>query len=244
MLEAIGLEKYYQKRTVVQNVNLRVCTGEIVGFLGPNGAGKTTLFQMLVGLTFPDRGEVLLNKKEITSLPLYRRARLGLSYLPQEPSIFRKMTVEENIRAVAQVHFPTAAECTTRVEALLTEFNLHHLATHSSTTLSGGERRRLEIARALVHSPQYLLLDEPFSGIDPIVVMEIQQILIRLKGAGIGIFITDHNISEILTICDRTYMIHAGTILFSGTPTEMVESQLARELYLGNRFNLTEKINA
>ena len=238
MLEAAGLEKHYQKRVVVRHVDLDVNRGEIVGFLGPNGAGKTTLFQMLVGLISPTRGEVFLDKKPVTSLPLYRRAALGLSYLPQEPSIFRKMTVEENIRAIVEMDLPGADERATRVQALLEEFNLLNFGKQMAATLSGGERRRLEIARALVRSPHFLLLDEPFSGIDPLVVIEIQQILFRLKNKGIGIFITDHNIREILAVCDRAYIMHGGEILFSGTPAEMVESTLAREIYLGSKIQL------
>jgi len=241
MLEAIGLEKYFKKRAVVRNVSLHVDRGEIVGVLGPNGAGKTTLFQILAGLTYPMRGEVLVNRQSVTAIPLHRRARMGLSYLPQEPSIFRKMSVEENIRAAVEVQIVDVDEQADRVNTLLSEFNLLALAKNKASTLSGGERRRLEIARALVHCPQFLLLDEPFSGIDPIVIMEIQQILFRLKAQGIGIFMTDHNIQEILAVCDRTYILHGGEVLFSGTPEEIVESPLAREVYLGRRFHLADK---
>jgi lipopolysaccharide export system ATP-binding protein len=241
MLEAIGLEKYFKRRAVVHNVSLQVDRGEIVGVLGPNGAGKTTLFQILAGLTYPVRGEVLMNGQSVTAIPLHRRARIGLSYLPQEPSVFRKMSVEDNIRAAVEMQIVNADEQTDRVNTLLSEFNLLSLAKNKASTLSGGERRRLEIARALVRYPQFLLLDEPFSGIDPIVIMEIQQILFRLKAQGIGIFMTDHNIQEILSVCDRTYILHGGEILFSGTPGEIVESPLAREVYLGRRFHLADQ---
>ncbi|MBI3358684.1 MAG: LPS export ABC transporter ATP-binding protein [Nitrospirae bacterium] len=248
MLEAIGLKKYYKKREVVRGVSLQVRPGEVVGFLGPNGAGKTTLFQMIAGLTFPSAGEVLLNNEKITTMPLYRRARLGLGYLPQEPSIFRKMTVEENILAILQMQFSgsntthvngnrlSAAAMRVRVEALLGELNLLHLSKRIASTLSGGERRRLEITRALTHHPSFLLLDEPFSGIDPIVVIEIQKVLFQLKEKGIGIFITDHNVDETLSVCDRAYIIHGGEILLSGTPSEIAKNPVARERYLGNRF--------
>ena len=241
MLEAIGLEKYFKRRAVVHNVSLQVDRGEIVGVLGPNGAGKTTLFQILAGLTYPVRGEVLMNGQSVTAIPLHRRARIGLSYLPQEPSVFRKMSVEDNIRAAVEMQIVNPDEQTDRVNTLLSEFNLLSLAKNKASTLSGGERRRLEIARALVRYPQFLLLDEPFSGIDPIVIMEIQQILFRLKAQGIGIFMTDHNIQEILSVCDRTYILHGGEILFSGTPGEIVESPLAREVYLGRRFHLADQ---
>ncbi len=238
MLEAVGLKKHYQKREVVCGVSLQVRPGEIVGFLGPNGAGKTTLFQMMAGLTFPSEGEVLLNNEKITTFPLYRRARLGLGYLPQESSIFRKMTVEENILAILQMqpNRLSAAELRVRVASLLEELNLLHLSKNIASTLSGGERRRLEITRALVHSPLFLLLDEPFSGIDPIVVIEIQKVLFQLKERGIGIFITDHNVDETLSVCDRAYIIHGGEILLSGTPSEIARNPIARERYLGNSF--------
>ncbi|MEK7702852.1 MAG: LPS export ABC transporter ATP-binding protein [Nitrospirota bacterium] len=238
MLEAVSLKKRYQDREVVCGVSLQVRSGEIVGFLGPNGAGKTTLFQMVAGLIAPSEGEVLLNNVPITTLPLYRRAQLGLSYLPQETSIFRKMTAHENIQSVMELS-PSTSQMTTdqmqsRVTDLLAEFHLSHLAKNLASTLSGGERRRLEIARALATNPSFLLLDEPFSGIDPIVVIEIQKILFYLKEKGMGIFITDHNVDETLFVCDRAYIIHAGAILFSGTPAEISESPIARERYLGN----------
>mgnify|MGYP001581368888 CR=1 FL=1 len=248
MLEAVSLKKRYQTREVVRGVSLQVHPGEIVGFLGPNGAGKTTLFQMIAGLVFPSAGEVLLNGEKITTLPLYRRARLGLGYLPQEASIFRKMTVEENILSVLEMQ-PAAslrdnlssAERRARAEVLLGELNLLHLSKNIAATLSGGERRRLEITRALVNNPSFLLLDEPFSGVDPIVVIEIQKVLFQLKAKGIGIFITDHNVDETLAVCDRAYIIHAGEILLSGTPSEIAASPVARERYLGNRFQFNEE---
>ncbi len=237
MLEAVGLKKSYNKKEVVCGVSLQVRPGEIVGFLGPNGAGKTTSFQMIAGLIFPSFGEVLLNNEKITALPLYRRARLGLGYLPQEASIFRKMTVEENILAMLEMQpAMPSSERRTRTEELLGEMSLLHLSKHIASTLSGGERRRLEIARALVSNPSFLLLDEPFSGIDPIIVMEIQKVLFQLKEKGIGIFITDHNVDETLAVCDRAYIIYQGEILLSGTPSEIAQSPVARERYLGNRF--------
>ncbi len=262
MLEAVALEKSYYKRTAVRNVTLQVAPGEIVGLLGPNGAGKTTTFQMMVGLAAPSRGSVLLNKEPITRLPLYRRARMGLSYLPQEASIFRKMTVEQNVLAILEMQPngnghaalasameggmpstpPPPQTMEARAAALLAELNIEHLAKNPAHTLSGGERRRLEITRALAHAPQFLLLDEPFSGIDPIVVGEIQQILFQLKGKGIGILITDHNVAETLMVCDRAYIMHDGEILLSGTPSEIAKSRLAREVYLGPRFHLPEPV--
>ncbi|MEK7747532.1 MAG: LPS export ABC transporter ATP-binding protein [Nitrospirota bacterium] len=249
MLEAVGLKKRYNDREVVRGVSLQLCPGEIVGFLGPNGAGKTTLFQMIAGLIFPSEGAVLFNNTDITTLPLYQRARLGLSYLPQEASIFRKMTVEENILAVLQLSPARAKESPLtdeqmhrRVCNLLEEFRLSHLSNAIAATLSGGERRRLEIARALANNPVCLLLDEPFSGIDPIVVIEIQKILFRLKEKGIGVFITDHNVDETLFVCDRAYIIHAGEILFSGTPSEISESEIARERYLGRRLERPDQV--
>ena len=244
MLETVGLHKTYRGKTVVKNVSLAMMPGEIVGLLGPNGAGKTTLFRMIAGVIAPSQGEVLLNQERITTLPLYRRALLGMSYLSQESSIFRKMTVEDNIRAVLEVRSPamTPLEQSLRVDILLEEFGLERLAKQISATLSGGERRRLEIARALAHAPRFLLLDEPFSGIDPIVVMEIQQILYHLKARGIGIAITDHNVHETLRVCDRAYILSAGEILLSGTPAEISESALARAVYLGDRFRLFPEV--
>lgn len=236
MLEASGLEKSYQGRQVVRNINIHVGRGEVVGLLGPNGAGKTTTFYMIVGLTPPTRGEVFLNGERITHVPMYLRARKGVSYLPQEASIFRKLTVEENVMAILETIDLSPSERQSRLESLLKELNITHLAKNKAYTLSGGERRRLEITRALVLSPQYLLLDEPFAGIDPIVVLEIQKIIFHLKQKGIGVLITDHNVQETLEITDRAYIIHQGEILISGTSSEIANSPKARAIYLGDRF--------
>lgn len=241
MLEATELEKKYQGRKVVRNVNIRVGAGEIVGLLGPNGAGKTTTFYMIVGLTPPDRGDIFLNGERMTGMPMYLRARKGISYLPQEPSIFRKLTVEENIMVILETLDLSPAERQSRLEALLGELNISHLAKHKAFTLSGGERRRLEITRALVISPQFILLDEPFAGIDPIVVMEIQKIIFQLKKRGIGVLITDHNVQETLEITDRSYIIYEGEILISGTSSEIANSPQAREIYLGDRFRWQDR---
>lgn len=241
MLEATELEKKYQGRKVVRNVNIHVGAGEIVGLLGPNGAGKTTTFYMIVGLTPPDRGDIFLNGERMTGMPMYLRARKGISYLPQEPSIFRKLTVEENIMAILETLDLSPAERQSRLEALLGELNISHLAKHKAFTLSGGERRRLEITRALVISPQFILLDEPFAGIDPIVVMEIQKIIFQLKKRGIGVLITDHNVQETLEITDRSYIIYEGEILISGTSSEIANSPQAREIYLGDRFRWQDR---
>lgn len=241
MLEATELEKKYQGRKVVRNVNIRVGAGEIVGLLGPNGAGKTTTFYMIVGLTPPDRGDIFLNGERMTGMPMYLRARKGISYLPQEPSIFRKLTVEENIMAILETLDLSPSERQSRLEALLGELNISHLAKNKAFTLSGGERRRLEITRALVISPQFILLDEPFAGIDPIVVMEIQKIIFQLKKRGIGVLITDHNVQETLEITDRSYIIYEGGILISGTSSEIANSPQAREIYLGDRFRWQDR---
>jgi len=241
-VELRGITKRFPGVIANDQIQFEVRAGEVHALLGENGAGKTTLFHILAGLTYPDSGDVFIHKQSVTGIPLHRRARMGLSYLPQEPSIFRKMSVRDNIRAAVEVQVVNPEEQPDRINALLSEFNLLSLADHLASTLSGGERRRLEIARALTHRPQFLLLDEPFSGIDPIVVMEIQQILFQLKAQGIGIFMTDHNIQEILGVCDRSYILHGGEVLFSGTPEEIVESQLAREVYLRQRFRLSDKI--
>ncbi|MFQ5580144.1 MAG: LPS export ABC transporter ATP-binding protein [Nitrospiria bacterium] len=237
MLEARGLEKKYEGRKVVDQVNLSVGPGEVVGLLGPNGAGKTTTFYMIVGLTPPGCGEIFLNGQRITDMPMYLRAREGVSYLPQEPSIFRKLSVEENIRVVLESMGLKSSECDERLQGLLTELNIAHLAKSKAYTLSGGERRRLEITRALVLSPQFILLDEPFAGIDPIVITDIQKIIFHLKKKGIGVLITDHNVQDTLDITDRAYIIHGGKILVSGTSLEIANSPEAKALYLGDRFN-------
>ncbi len=238
VLTTSGLSKQYKKRVVVDNVDLIVNQGEVVGLLGPNGAGKSTTFYMVVGLIGPNSGRVLLDTKDITNLPTYERARLGIGYLPQEPSIFRKMTVEENIYAILETLHITKAERDARLKELLNEFGIAHLAKHMAYTLSGGERRRVEISRALVTRPKFLLLDEPFVGIDPITVSEIQQVILQLKNKGLGILITDHNVRETLSITDRAYIIYSGKILMSGTAQELVNDKKAKEFYLGQKFAL------
>ncbi len=241
ILEAKGLEKSYRKRRVVKGVDLSIRTGEVVGLLGPNGAGKTTIFNMMVGLISPYRGGIYLEGEEITGLPMYQRARKGMSYLPQEPSIFRKLTVEENLLAILETLNLSRDQRQERLKVLLDELNLTPLAKHKAFTLSGGERRRVEITRALVTSPKFMLLDEPFAGIDPIAVMEIQRIIAHLKQQGIGILITDHNVQETLEITDRAYLINEGEILESGTPADIVENPRARVLYLGEHFSLNRR---
>ncbi len=238
LLQAIGLEKTYKKRKVVDGIRLDIKAGEVVGLLGPNGAGKTTIFYMIVGLARPDKGEILLDGERITDLPMYMRSRRGISYLPQESSIFRKLTVEENILSILETLNISAEERYERLRTLLSELNITYLAKNKGYTLSGGERRRVEITRALVISPSFILLDEPFAGIDPIAVMDIQGIISHLKKKGIGVLITDHNVHETLQITDRAYIINEGKILESGTPQEISESPRARAIYLGERFRL------
>ncbi|WKZ33893.1 MAG: LPS export ABC transporter ATP-binding protein [Thermodesulfobacteriota bacterium] len=233
-----GLVKSFKKRRVVDGVSLEIGPGEIVGLLGPNGAGKTTTFYMIVGLVSPDEGSVSLGEREITGLPMYERARLGISYLPQEPSVFRKLTVEENVRAVLEYMDIPRPEQEARLKDLLEELGVLHIAKSKAYALSGGERRRVEIARALVNSPAFLLLDEPFSGIDPIAVGDIQDIMLELKKKGIGILVTDHNVGATLGICDRAYIVGSGKLLKTGTPTEILDSRRVREVYLGDRFRL------
>lgn len=238
MLEAKGLVKLYKGRKVVNNLSLTVEKGEVVGLLGPNGAGKTTTFYMAVGLIRPDKGSVYLNDKNITELPMYLRARMGISYLPQEPSVFRKLTVRENIMSILETIDLEDKEREERLESLLSELNISHLADNKAYTLSGGERRRVEITRALVTSPSFMLLDEPFAGIDPIAVTEIQNIIAKLKKKNIGILITDHSVQETLAITDRAYIINEGKMLISGTPKEIAHSSKARAIYLGDKFRL------
>ncbi len=237
-LVAQGLSKWFKRRKVVDNVSLDIQRGEVVGLLGPNGAGKTTSFYIMVGLIGCDGGRIFLEGQEITHLPMYRRCRLGLGYLPQESSVFRKLTVEENLRAILETLDLTPAERRQRVSELLAELDLTPLAGYPAFTLSGGERRRLEITRALVTSPSYLLLDEPFTGIDPIAIGDIQEIIARLTERGIGILITDHNVRETLSITDRAYILSDGKILVSGTATELANNPKAREIYLGEKFSL------
>lgn len=237
-LEAQKLRKVYRGRAVVNGVSLRVEQGEIVGLLGPNGAGKTTTFYMVVGLTQPDEGEVVLGEVEITALPMYLRAHRGISYLPQEASIFRKMTVEENLQAIFETLDLPRAEQLRRSDVLLHEFGLLTVRKNPGYTLSGGERRRVEIARALAIDPLFVLLDEPFAGIDPIAVLDIQKIVQHLKTMGIGVLITDHNVRETLKITDRAYIINNGEILRSGSPAELSNDPQVRKIYLGEEFRL------
>jgi lipopolysaccharide export system ATP-binding protein len=236
VLKAVSVAKAYGGRRVVDGVSLEVKGGEVVGLLGPNGAGKTTTFHMMVGLVQPDQGRVMLDDDELTGLPIYQRARAGISYLPQESSVFRRLTVADNLRAILQTLDLSSSEQQERCDALMKMLGVSHLATHKAFTLSGGERRRVEIARALVLSPFFLLLDEPFTGIDPIAVAEIQKIIRKLITSGIGILITDHNVRETLGICDRAYIVNAGTILEEGTPETIAASTKARKFYLGEGF--------
>src|SRR5579883_1205054 len=237
-LEAEGLVKRYGGRAVVDNVAVNVRSGEVVGLLGPNGAGKTTTFYMVVGLIKPDEGRVRLGGEDITMLPLYQRARRGISYLPQEPSVFRKLTVEQNLLAVLETLPLEEEQRQARLQTLLDELDIARLARSKASVLSGGERRKVEITRALVLDPMFLCLDEPFAGIDPITVVEIQRIISYLKQRGIGILMSDHNVRETLSIIDRAYVIHGGQILVEGTPQEIVRNERVREVFLGERFSL------
>jgi lipopolysaccharide export system ATP-binding protein len=222
-------------------VSLKIRAGEVVGLLGPNGAGKTTTFYMIIGLIKPDRGKVVLNGENISELPMYQRARRGITYLPQEPSVFRKLTVEENILAILETLNLPRKEKQTRLEELLKELNIAHLAKNKAYSLSGGERRRVEITRALVLAPALILLDEPFAGIDPLAVIEIQKIIHQLKKKGIGVIVTDHNVREALHVCDRAYILSEGRILETGTPKRIAASKKAREIYLGEHFRLDQR---
>lgn len=235
------LIKSYRNRTVVNEVSINVKQGEIVGLLGPNGAGKTTTFYMVVGLIKPDSGKVFLDDKEITRLPMYKRAQLGIGYLPQEASVFRKLSVEDNILAVLEMTNLTKAEQRNKLEILLDEFRLHHVRKNNGDSLSGGERRRTEIARALAVDPKFILLDEPFAGVDPIAVEDIQAVVARLKYRNIGILITDHNVNETLSICDRAYLLIEGKIFQHGTAEELADNEQVRRLYLGRNFELKRK---
>ena len=238
-----NLVKEYKKRTVVNNVSISIKQGEIVGLLGPNGAGKTTSFYMICGMVRPDSGEVELEKETITSLPMYKRARLGIGYLPQEPSIFRKLTVRNNILAILQFMKMDKLEMEEKCDKLLKDFNITHIQDSYGYQLSGGERRRTEIARALATDPKFILLDEPFAGIDPIASEEIMKIISKLKAKGIGVLITDHNVHETLSIVDRAYILIEGKIFRSGSAAELGNDELVRKLYLGENFSM-ERINA
>jgi lipopolysaccharide export system ATP-binding protein len=237
-LRVEDLVKTYGRKRVVDQVSLSVDCGEIVGLLGPNGAGKTTTFYMIVGLIRADKGCIFLNEIDLTDIPMYKRARLGISYLPQEPSVFRKLTVEDNILAILEIMDLSKSERKRRLEKLLEDLGIAHLAKTKSNSLSGGERRRVEISRALVTSPTFLLLDEPFSGIDPLAVLDIQNIILKLKENGIGILISDHNVRETLGVCERAYILNQGVILEEGSPVQIAESEIARKIYLGDNFKL------
>lgn len=237
-LRAVDLRKSYRGRKVVDDVSLEIQQGEVVGLLGPNGAGKTTTFYILVGLARPDYGRVLLDAEDITDLPMYLRARSGISYLPQEPSVFRKLTVEENLLAVLETLPLTPEQRRDRIEELLAQMGLEGVRYSQAYVLSGGERRRLEIARSMVLSPSFVLLDEPFAGIDPLTVVDIQKIIADLSGAGIGVLITDHNVRDTLAVTNRAYIINGGRILAAGTPLTLSNNQEVRRIYLGEKFQL------
>lgn len=233
-----NLRKQYKSRTVVHDISLNIKSGEVVGLLGPNGAGKTTSFYMIVGLVPSNDGRIILNNKDISRLPIHQRAHMGLSYLPQEPSIFRKLSAADNIRAVLELQDLSADAIEVRLEELLEELHIAHIRDNLAVSLSGGERRRVEIARCLANNPQFILLDEPFAGIDPIAVLDIQKTIKFLAAKNIGVLITDHNVRETLGICDRAYIVNDGRIFASGTPTEIIENQSVRDVYLGKNFRL------
>ncbi len=237
-LRAQQLEKRYKSRVVVKDVSLEVSSGEVIGLLGPNGAGKTTCFYMMVGLVPLDGGEIYLDDKRLTHMPIHRRAQLGLSYLPQEASIFRRLTVAENVRAVLELQSSDTSQIATKLEQLLEDLHVAHLRDNPAISLSGGERRRVEIARALATEPRFILLDEPFAGVDPIAVIDIQKIIRFLKERAIGVLITDHNVRETLGICDRAYIINDGSVLAYGKPDEIVYNDSVRKVYLGEHFRL------
>jgi lipopolysaccharide export system ATP-binding protein len=237
-LSAHNLKKRYKTRTVVHDVSFEVKSGEVVGLLGPNGAGKTTCFYMIVGLVPADGGDVYIDDAKLSHLPMHARARQGLSYLPQEASVFRKLNVEDNIRAVLELQEMPGAEVSERLETLLSELHIGHVREVNAAALSGGERRRVEIARALATRPRFILLDEPFAGVDPIAVLEIQKIIRFLKERNIGVLITDHNVRETLGICDHAYIINAGEVLAAGRPAEIVDNESVRKVYLGENFRL------
>lgn len=238
ILTARGLKKSFGSRMVVKGIDLDLQAGEVAGLLGPNGAGKTTTFYMIVGLCRPDSGEITMSGETLTTLPVYMRARHGLSYLPQEPSVFRQLTVEQNLLAILETTESSRVTQKQRAEELLNEFRISHIAKSKGFALSGGERRRVEIARALATRPKFILLDEPFAGIDPIAVIDIQSIIAELKAKSIGILISDHNVRETLGVCDKAYIVNAGELLECGTPEEIANSKKAREIYLGDKFRL------
>lgn len=238
ILSVENLRKSFKKRTVVQDVSIKVESGEIVGLLGPNGAGKTTCFYMIVGLIAAEDGCICLNQQNITKLPIHQRAKMGLSYLPQEASIFRNMTVAENIRAILELNEKDKTKINTELNSLLEDLHITHITDSKASSLSGGERRRVEIARALATHPDFILLDEPFAGVDPIAVIDIQKIILFLKERNIGVLITDHNVRETLRICDKAYIINNGTVLAHGQPEQLINNEQVRQIYLGDNFNL------
>ncbi|HCK04306.1 MAG: LPS export ABC transporter ATP-binding protein [Methylophilales bacterium] len=233
-----NLKKTYKNKTVVKDISLRVKSGEVVGLLGPNGAGKTTSFYMIVGLVTADHGNISIDQQDLTKTPIHIRSKIGISYLPQEPSIFRKMTVSENILSILQLRGLSSKKMLERLDSLLKDLSIEHIKDSSAISLSGGERRRVEIARCLANDPKFILLDEPFAGIDPIAVIDIQKIINQLATLGIGILITDHNVRETLGTCDRAYIINQGEVLASGTPAEMVSNEAVKNIYLGKNFTL------
>ena len=237
-LVVTNLGKSFNKKPVVRSISLEIQRGEAVGLLGPNGAGKTTCFYMISGLITPDYGKILLNNKDITKMPIYKRSRAGIGYLPQEISIFRGMTVEQNIRAILALHISDRIEREINLDELLAEFSLTHLRRTSSLALSGGERRKVEIARTLASHPSFILLDEPLAGIDPIAIEEIRELIKHIKDRGVGVLITDHNVKETLDLIDKAYIMHEGKILMKGSPNEIIEDENVRRVYLGNKFNL------
>ncbi len=238
ILKGNNLTRVYNKRSVVRDVTIHLCQGEVVGLLGPNGAGKTTTFYMLVGIISPTRGRIFLDEQDITPWPLFKRARAGISYLPQESSVFKKLSVEDNLKIILEFTDLSPQEQRERLELLLSELGIEKLARQRASLLSGGERRRLEIARALIRKPIFVLLDEPFAGIDPLAIIDIQEIVARLKRQDIGVLISDHNVRDTMTICDRIYLLYDGRIILEGTPEEIASSDIARKLYLGENFRL------
>ena len=238
-LKVVNLRKSYSKKVVIRDVTLELGRGEVVALLGPNGSGKTTCFYSIAGLVTPEGGKVIVDGRDVTTLPMYRRAKLGIGYLPQEMSIFRGMTVEDNIMSILEIAVPEKRKRRKRLEELLSEFSIEHLRRASALALSGGERRRVEIARCLAAGPKYVLLDEPFAGVDPIAVSEIRHLVADLKNRGIGVLITDHNVQETLQIVDRAYILHDGKVLMSGTTAEVVADKNVRRVYLGNSFRVT-----
>jgi|TARA_B110000003_G_scaffold215214_1_gene214516 lipopolysaccharide export system ATP-binding protein len=233
-----NIKKSYKSNVVVKDISLSIKSGEVIGLLGPNGAGKTTSFYMIVGLVTSDHGNILIDNKNLTKMPIHNRAKVGISYLPQEPSIFRKMTVSENILSILELRKLSKKQLTEKLEILLTELNIEHIRDNSAISLSGGERRRVEIARCLATNPKFILLDEPFAGIDPIAVIDIQKIIKHLAAIGIGVLITDHSVRETLGICDRAYIVNQGKIFASGPPSEITSNQKVRDIYLGKNFTL------